>query len=194
MTIDVLGGFVKDALGACGARLLHCSDAGAPPMRLAFECASGDRYGAELYPFDAFRSDLASASTRRAHRAARHATNDMIELALDPFGIYVTLLLAMDPERRFFLAADPVLHSPMPRALALPYEQSHVDAILEKGWCTWERDPDDEDGDHGPIEILIGFTPEHFVQHVIFERAALGEDAGHREWVAERVFADRTVR
>ncbi|MFL5483652.1 MAG: hypothetical protein ACJ8AK_15825 [Gemmatimonadaceae bacterium] len=102
----------------------------------------------------------------------------------DPYGLYTTLMLGVNPEQDFFVGVDPVLNSPTRFFISKEFKQHHVDEILSQGWYAWERDqrgtPD------SPVEVVVGGKPENFLRYILFEREVLGEDQGHRQLVAER--------
>jgi hypothetical protein len=180
--------YVKDALRACRAIPLHweCSRLG--PLKLTFQAADGVRAGILVYEFEALVHDgddsTIGRGPRPSHSGGRGST---VVLEQDPAGLYMTLLLSVDPKSGIFIGADPVLHSPMRRRMQIPYSKQHAATIFAKGWEVWERDPHEEQG-FGPIEVLVGFKKEQFLRYVFFERDALGEDAGHRYLLAERWF------
>ncbi len=123
-------------------------------------------------------------------------TGRLHHLWQDPFGIYTTVCLGINPKQGFFVGVDPVLNSPTLFYISKEFKQRQVDKILRDGWHTWERLArprkrrdlemvEEERFDHGH-EVLVGGTPEHFLRYVMFERDALGEDPGHRQLLAER--------
>ncbi|HEX5716039.1 MAG TPA: hypothetical protein VF179_07770, partial [Thermoanaerobaculia bacterium] len=101
----------------------------------------------------------------------------------DPYGLYTTLLVGINPELGFFVGADPVLHSPSRFFISIEFKQKHVDEILGRGWHTWERQRRSSDE---PIEALVGGRPKAFLSYIRFEREAFSEDQGHRQMLAER--------
>lgn len=101
----------------------------------------------------------------------------------DPFGLYTTLFLGINPDTGFFVAADPVLHSPTKFFISLEFKRSQADRIVGDGWHVWERD---RRQDEELVEVLVGGTLPSFLRYVRFERQALGEDQGHRQLLAER--------
>jgi len=106
------------------------------------------------------------------------------ELWQDPFGLYTTLLVGINPERGFFVGADPVLHNPTRFFISLEFKEEHVAVIERDGWHSWERDR--RAGDDQPVEVLVGGGPLAFLRYVLFEREAIGEDQGHRQLLSER--------
>ncbi|MNY05831.1 hypothetical protein D3C86_1385620 [compost metagenome] len=99
--------------------------------------------------------------------------------------MYTTLLLGISPEQGFFVAYDPVLHSPTKFFISLEFKQKHVDAIQESHWHSWERERRRDDGE--PVEVLVGGAADSFLRYIQFEREAMGEDQGHRQMLAERI-------
>jgi hypothetical protein len=102
----------------------------------------------------------------------------------DPFFLYTTLLLGIDPERGIFVGYDPVLHSPTKFFISMEFKRRHADEILSAGWHSWERDR--QSGGEEPVEIVVGGTAENFLKYIRFEREALGEAQGPRALLAER--------
>lgn len=107
-----------------------------------------------------------------------------MDLWQDPFGLYTTLLVGINPEQGFFVGADPVLHSPTKLFISLEFKERNVEQILRDGWHVWERDRRSEDE---PTEVLVGGTGASFLKYVEFERSAVGMDQGHRQLLAEKM-------
>lgn len=176
--------FVHEAIEASGARVIHSSGPSTAPFRVTYQTANGERGGLIIYAF------YANSKATRNRPGDEHRfqvkyggkDNQLHELYQDPTGLYVTLFVGINPEQGFFVGADPVLHSPTRFFISIEFKQRHVDAILTKGWYVWERERRSEDG---PIEILVGGTRGSFLRYVDLERNALGEDAGHRQLLAE---------
>jgi hypothetical protein len=115
----------------------------------------------------------------------KYGTRDgaLHDLWQDPFGLYTTLLVGINPEQGFFVAADPVLHNPTRMFISIEFKEAQVDALLKTGWHTWERDRLD---DERPVEILVGGRRDQFLRLIHLEREAVGEDQGHRQLLAEK--------
>lgn len=107
-----------------------------------------------------------------------------MDLWQDPFGLYTTLLLGINPDEGFFVAADPVLHSPTKLFISLEFKEQHAQAIKESGWHVWERDRQSEDE---PTEVLVGGSADSFLRYIDIERSALGLDQGHRQLLGEKM-------
>lgn len=102
----------------------------------------------------------------------------------DPFSLYATLLLGIDPDRGIFVGYDPVLHSPTKFFISLEFKREHVSAILKDGWTWWERDRKKQSED--PVEVVVGGGHADFLRYIRFERDALGEAQGHRALAADK--------
>lgn len=185
--------FMLDALKAEGCRLLHTSPANQAPFRITFETAEGERLGIIAYAFFA-NSKVTKNRPADEHRfQVKYGPDDkkLHPLWQDPYLLYTTLFLGIDPERGVFVGADPVLHNPTRFFISIEFKGHHVDEILRRGWYTWERDH--RAGDDKPIEVLVGGTARSFLRYIRFEREALGEDPGHRQLLAERAADARSL-
>ncbi|MGC3984405.1 MAG: hypothetical protein QM777_06555 [Pseudorhodoferax sp.] len=104
---------------------------------------------------------------------------------MDPFGVYTTLLVGIDPKDGFFVAADPAAHNPTKFFIRLEFKDQHAEEILSKGWYAWERS-ELAGGYDEPIEVLVGGTKERFLDLIHFERAACNLSPGDRQLLAEK--------
>ena len=178
--------FMIEALRAAGCTVIYSSPPDTAPFRITFETALGERMGIVAYAF------LANARLTRNRPADEHrfqlkygsTDGGLHELWQDPYGLYTTLLIGINPEQGFFVAADPMLHSPTRFFISIEFKQQHADAILKNGWFAWERAR--RSISHDPAEVLVGGAADSFLRLVRFEREALGEDQGHRQLLAER--------
>jgi hypothetical protein len=187
--------FMLDGLRDAGCRLLSVAQPDRAPFRFAFETPTGERMGVVAYAFLA-NSKVTLNRPRDEHRfQVKYGSKDghLHELWQDPFGLYTTLFLGIDPDRGFFVAADPVLHSPTRFFISVEFKRRHVDAILDSGWYAWERDVRRSTESDNPVEVLVGGRRDSFLRLVQFERDALGEDPGHRHWLAERSATDTMI-
>jgi hypothetical protein len=190
-----------DALVSQGCRIIHRPCANRAPFRITFETPQGERLGVVAYAFFANNRKIKNRPDDE-HRFQIKYGSDLSGLHKvwqDPYGLYVTIFLGINPETGFFVAADPVLHSPTRFSVSVEFKDEQVDAILRTGWHAWERerrggDPHptkkrseravDERGE--PLfEALVGGRPEHLLRLIRFEREALGEEQGERHYVAE---------
>src|SRR5262249_24386068 len=102
----------------------------------------------------------------------------------DPYGLYTTMLVGINPEKQFFVSADPVLHSPTKFFVSLEFKEADARQILDRGWHAWERE---RASDEERVEVLAGGTRDNFLRCVRLEREAIGEDQGHRMLLAEQM-------
>jgi hypothetical protein len=109
------------------------------------------------------------------------------EVWQDPFGLYTTLFVGIDPERELFVGADPVLHNPTRFFMSVEFKQAQVNEVIKAGWHAWERERRRRGEESEPVEVLVGGTAENFLRYVRFERDAFGEDQGHRQLLAEKL-------
>lgn len=179
--------FMLEALRASGCVVLANSPDGVAPFRVSFVAPWGERMGIVAYAFTA-NSRLTNNRPVDEHRfQVKYGAKDgqLHELWQDPFGLYTTLFLGINPQLGFFVGADPVLNSPTRFFISKEFKQAHADEILASGWHTWEREQR-RDTAADPREVLVGGTAENFLRYVLFEREARGEDQGHRQLLAER--------
>lgn len=183
---------MRDALVASGCRVIHASASNQAPFRISFVLPNGERAGIVAYAF------LANAKPTRnrpedEHRfQVKYGSKDgrLHELWQDPFGIYTTLFVGINPERGFFVGADPVLHSPTRFFISVEFKEEQVVEVERHGWHVSERDRRSADE---PVEVLVGGGPTSFLRYVLFEREARGEDQGHRQLLAEKTEELRAV-
>lgn len=186
--------FMRGALEASGCRILKFSDPTVAPFRFTFETAEGERMGIVAYAFLA-NSVVTRGRPGDEHRfQVKYGPNDKKQHAIwtDPFSLYTTLFLGIDPERGIFVGADPNLHSPTRFFISVEFKNRHVKQILESDWCSWERDH--RMGDDKPVEVLVGGTAKSFLRYIRFEREAFAEDPGHRQLLAERFGVGKRTR
>jgi hypothetical protein len=171
--------------------MLFCSDTRRAPFVLTFETATGERMGIVAYAFLATRTptknrppDERSFQIKYGGKKERQEDN-IHELWSDPFGLYTTLLIGIDPKDGFFVAADPAAHNPTKFFIRLEFKDEHADAIRSRGWHAWER-AKRTSGFDDPVEVLVGGTKEHFLDLIRFERAAVDLSPGDRQLLAEK--------
>lgn len=181
--------FILDALRQSGCRILRSSSASEAPFRITFETPEGHRRGIVAYAF------LANQKVTKNRPADEHrfqmkygskprGEKIYLDLWQDPYQLYTTLLLGINPIGGFFVAADPVLRSPAELFVSVEFKEEHVRSIRETGWYAWERDR--RAGDDHPVEVLLGGTKESFLRYIDFERAAQGLAPGHRQLLGEK--------
>jgi hypothetical protein len=181
--------WILDALRLSGCRILHSPDPNQAPFRLTFETPMGERIGIVAYAFLA-NSKLTRNRPPDEHRfQIKYGSRDGLlhELWQDPFELYTTLFLGINLNQDFFVAADPVLHSPTRFFISLEFKDQDVQAILDQGWASWERVKRDRRHNEYPREVLVGGTKRHFLRLIRLERAGKGLDPGHRQLLAEKL-------
>jgi len=181
--------FILSALETAGCRILHCADPAEAPFRVSFEAPDGERLGIIAYAFFANSRPTRNRPLDEHRFQVKYGpkTGELHELWQDPYGLYTTLFFGINPERGFFVAADPMLHNPTRFFVSVEFKEQHVSTTLERGWCAWERQKRSKEGLEEPAEVMIGGTPGHFLRYVRFERAAKGLDAGHRGLLADKM-------
>jgi hypothetical protein len=181
--------FMLEGLEWSGCRVLKHSSPDEAPFRIVFETKMGERMGVVAYAFFA-NSRLTKNRPADEHRfQIKYGPDDgaLHDVWEDPFQVYTTLFLGINPELGFFVAADPRRHSPTRFFISLEFKEAHAAEVLARGWHSWERVKRDQHRDDYPIEVLVGGTQSSFLRLVRFERAADGLDPGHRQLLAEKM-------
>jgi len=179
--------FILDALEAGGCQIIHRPSPETAPFRITYEAPTGERAGLVAYAF------LANTKTTRNRPADEHrfqvkyGSKDgrLHHLWQDPYGLYTTVLMGINADLGFFVGADPVLHNPTRFFISIEFKDAAVKQIIRRGWHVWERDR--RAVDDRPAEVLVGGTSNSLLRYLTFERAALGEDQGHRHLIAEQL-------
>jgi hypothetical protein len=182
--------FMQESLVRCNCTLLSCSPPAEAPFRLSFETPAGERMGIIAYAFLANSKPTRNRPADEHRFQLKYGSKDgaLHEIWQDPFQLYTTLLVGINPELGFFVGIDPVLHNPTRFFISFEFKDQHVDAIRSNGWTSWERTKQ-HGGIDEPVELVVGGTAEGFLRYVRFERAAVGLDAGHRGLLAEKLGA-----
>jgi len=181
--------WMVEALELAGCRILRSSVPTHAPFRITFETPMGERMGIVAYAFLA-NSELTKNRPADEHRfQIKYGSKDgrYHELWQDPFELYTTLFLGINLDDDFFVAADPVLHSPTRFFISLEFKERDAQAILDQGWASWERIKRDQRHNEYPREILVGGTKAQFLQLIRFERVGKALDPGHRQLLAEKI-------
>ena len=183
--------FMLDALCDRGCRILFASSSDQAPFVITFETSEGERMGIVAYAFLATRTPTKNRpDDERSFQVKYGSKQDYADenahvLWQDPLGLYTTLLIGIDPEERFFVAADPEVHNPTKFFIRIEFKDEHADAIRQNGWHGWERTR--RAGPMAqPVEVLVGARQEAFLDLVRFERAAYGLAAGDRQLLSDK--------
>jgi hypothetical protein len=181
--------FILSALDLCGCTILYHSQAAEAPLRMTFEAPTGERIGIIAYAFFANSKITRNRPTDEHRFQVKYGRNDgeLHTIWQDPFELYTTLFFGINPDRGFFVGADPCLHNPTRFFISIELKEHHVEKIQRNGWTWWERERRPGRRLDEPIEVLVGGSPENFLNFVRFERAAKGLDQGHRALLADKM-------
>jgi hypothetical protein len=176
-----------EALESQGCRIIRSSPPTQAPFKITFETPQGERLGIVAYACLATFTPTKNRPEDEHSFQLKYGSKDgeLHELWQDPYGVYTTLLVGINPQQGFFVAADPVLYSPTKLFIRVEFKQEHVDEIKADGWHHWERLRRSEGRDE-PVSVMVGGTAASFLRLIRFEREALGEDQGHRALLAEK--------
>ena len=197
--------FIVDALEGQGCQILKATDPDIAPFRITFELPSGERMGIVCYAFFANRV-VTKARPLDEHRLQIKYGSEggKHRIWQDPYCLYTTLFLGINPKERFFVGVDPEVHNPTRFFISLEFKDAHAEEILGKGWYAWERSKRDKgrkrpthpsldteflDPSREPVEVVVGGRPERFLDYIRFERLAYGLDQGNRHLIADKVAA-----
>lgn len=171
-------------LARSGCELLHVDGSAKGTFRLSWENPLLQRTGLRGLLVPLVRRDRNPDGADATLKIAGTATTDP-----DPFGLFTSVVLGIDPSRDLFVAFDPARHFPEDEPLRVSISAAPLRHVLARGWHAWEREEYERDGT-GFAETLVGFTAPHLVRYVLFERLASGLDTGHRQLLAERFTSD----
>jgi hypothetical protein len=196
--------FVLGALRGAGCRILFEPPANKAPFRITFETPGGERMGIVVYAFFANSTPTKNrpADEHRFQIKYGGVLTGLHEIWQDPYGLYTTLLVGIDPVRGFFVAADPCLYNPTRFSVSVEFKRDDAERIQAEGWTAWERIRRGGEAsasskrlaryEHEPaFEVLVGGTAPNFMKLIRFEREALREAPGERHLIAETI--DRLV-
>ena len=108
---------------------------------------------------------------------------------IDTNGVYTTLLLGIDPDEGFFVAADPAAHNPTKFFIRIEFNDEHARAIRSKSWYAWERSKRTSVAGE-PFDVLVGGAKRHFLELIRFERQAINLAPSARKQLAEQMKLD----
>lgn len=183
------------ALEACDCRILSAPDPRSAPFEARILTPSGEVLDLTLYAF------LANEYGQRGRPEGEHRFQIKYgsefdryhHLDIDWNGPRITLLLGVHVERGVFIGLDPAMHETTYFSRSVEFREHHLERALQDTWHGWERErtmarrkasmPRERFG----VESLIAFTPDRFLDYVLFERHATGIDPGERLRIAERI-------
>lgn len=188
--------FIRGALEARGCKLHHVGPANRAPFHIVLDLPGGERMSVLVYAFFA-NSEPTKNRPLDEHRFQIKYGGDLkgvLDVAIDRLGITTTIFLGIDPARKVFVAADPLLNNPSPMSRSVEFKSANVEQIRDEGWCAWERDRREaktkdrraaELADNR-TEVLIGGRPERLLDLILLERVARGLDPGERHLIADK--------
>lgn len=188
--------FMVEALESQGCRLIFTPAPDVAPFRMTFETPQGERIGVIAYAFLANNKAIKNRPADE-HRFQIKYGGDLTgyhEIWQDPYGLYVTVLIGINPNLGFFVAADPVLRNPTRFSVSVEFKNKQAQDILKHRWIAWERErrPGKKAAEEPLFEALVGGASDQFLRLIRFEREAWGEEPGERHYLAEH-FTDRAL-
>lgn len=183
--------FVREALESQGCEIIKSTEPDEAPFRISFKTSSGERLGVICYAFLANQVRTTNRPDDEHRFQVKYGSKDgkLHRLWRDPFGLYTTLFVGINPEAGFFVAADPVIHSPTRFFISVEFKEAHAQAILKDGWHAWEREKLAPHPSEPAFEVLVGGRKDRFLDLVRFERLAEELDPSHRQMLAGAFFS-----
>jgi hypothetical protein len=179
--------YLHRAVEASGGTVVYMSPPTRAPFVFGVQTTDGVRLALVVY---AFRCNPPPIKGRPAdeHRVqvrygSEASWEEVHELAHDPTGSDITLVLGVHLEAELFIGLDPLLYATLPMGISIEFKEETLAAARETGWTVWERDnisglrrpsPRSE----GRLETLVACTPERLLDLAAFEQqaTALGLD------------------
>ena len=138
--------FMLDALRSAGCLILHASPPDQAPFVITFETSAGERMGIVAYAFRATRTPTRNRPADERSFQIKYGSKEDYrdenshELWQDPLGLFTTLLLGIDADEGFFVAADRAMHNPTRFFICLEFKDRHAEQIKVREWFAWERE------------------------------------------------------
>ncbi len=190
--------FIEEALVMRGCRIVSTTDHGQAPFYIVFESPAGERQGVLAYAFFANTKPTRNRPEDEHRFQIKYGgeLKGVLDVAVDPHALITTIFLGIDPERKIFIAADPLMNAPSPMSRSIEFKAEHVETILAQSWFAWERDrrppktkdrPTPEIDADTRIQILVGGVQERLFDLIVLERLARGLDPGERHLLADQL-------
>lgn len=147
---------MRHALEVSKCRVIHASPADEAPFRISFVLPNGERMGIVAYAFLANTKPTKNRPGDEHRFQVKYGSKDgaLHELWQDPFGLYTTVFVGINPERDLFVGADPVLHSPTKFFISVEFKEDHAAQIDRHGWHARERAANAQAGS-GPFDTKV---------------------------------------
>lgn len=188
-----LNDFVLEGLRDAGCRVLFASEPDCAPFVATFETPNQERIGIVAYLFLAKRTVTKNRPADERSFQIKYSDKDeyrrsnLHQLWQDPQLLYTTLFAGVDPQERFFVAADPVLHSPTKFFIRLEFKDRHASDVQRNSWAHWRRDRRTTLDKPENWELLVGGQRHRVIDLIRFERVAKGVRQADRESLAKLV-------
>jgi len=189
--------FISEALEQRGCRILHVSPANRAPFLIIFDLPGSERISVLAYAFFANSEPTRNRPSDEHRFQIKYGGNlkGVLDVAVDPMGVTTTIFIGVDPERKIFVAADPLMNNPSPMSRSIEFKADNVASVEARGWSAWERDRHDAKTTTRRAfellpdirtEILIGGRQERLLDLILLERLARGLDPGERHLIADK--------
>lgn len=199
--MDVL----TEGIVAAGAQVVSCSFPAqrVAPIYIGAEDQDGHRYGLLAYPFTTTKRATTNRPSTEHRFQIRYGDpkrvrNEPNPIGLDPAGVDVTMVLAVDTSRRIIVGLDPLLYSDLPMGISGYYSDANADAVVKDTWAVWvkEKKRTPTSASWEGLEAMVGFRPERLLDYARFEAVAtgLGLETGLRARLAQEFAAQRVTR
>ena len=173
---------LRGTLCRSGCRFLGIEGTDQDGFRLSFEDRLLRRSGIRGF---LFRLGPAGAARNRLVTTVR--LPDSFESrrgARDPFGLFTTVPLGIEPVRGLVVGFDPSRHFPEDAPLRVSISAGAVRITQDRGWHSWLREGWERRNDDF-AEALVGFRSELLLTYLDFEQTAADLDTGPRSLLAD---------
>jgi hypothetical protein len=189
--------FIREALKARGCTIQHVGPANRAPFHIVLDLPGGERISVLVYAFFANSEPTRNRPLDEHRFQIKYGgkLKGVLDVAVDPLGVTTTIFIGIDPERKIFVAADPLMNNPSPMSRSIEFKAENVEHIQAAGWSAWERERRDAKTTTRRAfellpdirtEILIGGKQERLLDLILLERVARGLDPGERHLVADK--------
>ena len=187
------------AVEASGGSVLDAPNPSIAPFELRIKTSSNEILDLICYAFTANKYKQAGRPKDEHRFQIKYGSEFKRphQVFVDPTGARTTLMFGVHDDLDIFIAVDPTAHNPTWFSSSVEFKQADLKKA-RSGWHGWERDriakgrrragpPSSEADESLATEVLVAFSPRHFVDFARFERIASGMDAGERLLLSDRV-------